>query len=90
VSVPAGALALAAFWSAGSMSRPDLPAVPPPPGLTAQTVAAAVQAAAGEKAPDPRPEASYALFLSLARRVLGDMAQRAAPQPERLPDRAAL
>lgn len=42
VATPAGALALAAFNTGPSLSRPDLPIVAPPPGLSAQTVAAAV------------------------------------------------
>lgn len=43
---PAGALARAVFWSGGSISRPDLPAVEPRPDGTAQTVAALVRAVA--------------------------------------------
>jgi hypothetical protein len=35
---PAGWLAMSAFWSSGSMSRPELPAVPPPPDLTGRVV----------------------------------------------------
>ena len=35
-------LALAAGWSGGSMAAPELPAVPPPPQMTARAVRAAV------------------------------------------------
>jgi hypothetical protein len=50
-ATPAGALALAAFWSGGSLSRPDLPAVPPPDTLTHTAVAAAVLTAAAHGDP---------------------------------------
>jgi hypothetical protein len=40
---PAGAIALAAFWSGGSMSAPELPDAPAPPGLTAQMVVSALR-----------------------------------------------
>jgi hypothetical protein len=43
---PAGALALATFWSEGSMTPPGLPEVLPPPNLSATTVAEAVLLAA--------------------------------------------
>lgn len=43
---PAGGVALAAFYSGGSMSYLDLPAVEPPEDLTAQTIASAVSLAA--------------------------------------------
>jgi hypothetical protein len=39
---PAGALALAAARSGGSLSPPALPVVPPPPDMTAKTVVVAV------------------------------------------------
>lgn len=45
---PAGCLGLAVFWSGGSMSKPEWPAVPPPPLLTAKTVAGAVLLAAAQ------------------------------------------
>lgn len=43
---PVGALALAAFWSEGSMTPAGLPEVLPPPNLSATTVAEAVLLAA--------------------------------------------
>ena len=39
VRTPAGLLAKAVFWSGGSVSRPEYPAVPPLPHVCAQTVA---------------------------------------------------
>jgi hypothetical protein len=50
-ATPAGAVALAAFWSGGSMSRPDLPPVPPPERLTNDAIAGAVLAAAARGDP---------------------------------------
>ncbi|WP_435015771.1 DUF6931 family protein [Tundrisphaera sp. TA3] len=44
-STPEGLLALAASWSGGSMTPPELPAAAPPPGLTARTVFAALRMA---------------------------------------------
>src|SRR5438045_2695423 len=62
---PAGALALAAFWSGGSMTPPQLPAVPPPPLLPAKTVAGAVLVAATRGDPAGQEE-RYRHFLTLA------------------------
>ena len=42
---PAGAVALAAFFSEGSLSEPNLPNVPSPDHLTATTIAGAVRLA---------------------------------------------
>jgi hypothetical protein len=42
LQTPSGCLALAAFWSGGSMTPPELPTVAPPPYLTAKVVAGAV------------------------------------------------
>ena len=65
----AGALAMAAFWSGGSVSRPDLPEVPPPPDLTARTVAGAVLLAGVER--DPLEfERHYCRFLALGRQIM--------------------
>jgi hypothetical protein len=47
----AGCLASAAFWSDGSMARPDLPIVAPPPHLTAVCVGGAVLLACVEREP---------------------------------------
>ncbi len=48
MAVPAGAVAMAVFFSGGSMSRPGLPEATPPAGLTGKTVAVAVLMAARE------------------------------------------
>lgn len=46
INTPAGALAMAAFWSAGSIAPPDRPKVEAPAVATAQAVAGAIIAAA--------------------------------------------
>jgi hypothetical protein len=48
--------ALAACWSGESLAPPDLPPIPPPPGLTAAAVSGAIQiaAATGEAAAMPQ------------------------------------
>jgi hypothetical protein len=46
VGTPAGALALAASWTGGSLSPPNLPPVPPSPYMTAKGVVGAVLLAA--------------------------------------------
>ena len=51
LSTVAGCLAMACFWSSGSMTAPPLPAVPTPPLATAQTVAGAIVMAAVLKRP---------------------------------------
>lgn len=61
---PAGAVALAAFWSGGSMSRPDLPAVPPPERLTNNAIASAVMAAAAQGDPSQLSQ-RYRQFLHM-------------------------
>ena len=49
--VSPGALALAAFWSGGSMSAPDLPHVAPPVELTSQVIGSVLHMAAVERDP---------------------------------------
>ncbi len=49
LGVSTGALAMAVFWSGGSMSAPDLPHVDPPPALAAQVIGGTVQLAAVER-----------------------------------------
>lgn len=46
-----GSLALAVVWSGGSLSRPDLPVVPPPEYLTGRAVANAILLAAVQREP---------------------------------------
>ncbi len=66
--VPAGSLALAAFWTDGSMAPPGLPDVAAPPLLAAKTVAAALDLAIARA--DPSRKAEYQQsFLHLATEV---------------------
>jgi hypothetical protein len=51
-ATPAGAVAMAAFYSEGSLSEPELPEVKPPPSLAQTTVAAAVQLTASLAPPE--------------------------------------
>lgn len=39
---PAGSLAKAVFWSGGSLSKPQYPAVPPPPDICGRSVASSI------------------------------------------------
>ncbi len=69
--VPAGGAGLAAFFSGGSLTPPDVPAVPPGEYLAAKAVMGAVIGAAasdGEKAQE-RFERFVAQGLDVARRV---------------------
>lgn len=62
-----GCVALAVFWSGGSMAPPDAPAVPPPEHLSHHAAACAAQMAAGI-----RPEFAantYPQFINLGREV---------------------
>jgi hypothetical protein len=65
VDTPAGALALAAFHTEGSMAPANLPAVAPPPGLAAQTLSAAILLAAAQ-GPADQKEHRLRQFLSMA------------------------
>lgn len=67
-SSPAGSVALAAFWSGGSISLPDLPEVPPTPRQSAQAVHAAIKIAATHVPPDQK-NACQRQFLALALEV---------------------
>jgi hypothetical protein len=82
----AGCLALAAFWSGGSMAPAGLPEVTPPPELTAKMVLAALGATIGRVEPARKAE-SQRSFVRLAVEVVrvnnhwelsGDRAQIAA------------
>jgi hypothetical protein len=55
--------ALAACWSGESMAPPDLPPVPPPPGLTGAAAAGAIQIAAAAGEPSSIPQ-RYREFLA--------------------------
>lgn len=61
---PVGALALAAFWSEGSMSLPDLPEVLPPPDLSSQVVASTLSLAVNSQ-PLERSRDLYQQFVKL-------------------------
>ena len=64
VGTAAGALALAASWTGGSLAPANLPAVPPSPFMTAKGVAGAVLLAA-IKADPPRITDTQRLFVEL-------------------------
>lgn len=67
---PAGWLALAAFWSDGSIGPPDAPEVRAPEGIRAKMVGMAVVTAAGMAGPD-RPRAMLLpQFISQGREML--------------------
>jgi hypothetical protein len=61
---PAGGVALAAFWSGGSMAPPGLPEVAPPTFLTARTLAGALRLAAVRVRPDAQ-DVPLRLFVDL-------------------------
>lgn len=63
-NTPAGCLALAGFFSGGSLTGPDLPVVPPEPTLTADTVANALLLAAMQ-GPITQITQTFRQFLSL-------------------------
>lgn len=60
----AGWAAQAAFWSGGSMIKPEDPIVPPPPHLYAQAVAGSVNLCA-VLPPGKKPEARYMDFINM-------------------------
>jgi hypothetical protein len=68
LNTAAGCLAWAVFWSAGSLTPPNLPVVPVPKTLTAQLVGAAVIFAAVEYEPIHYRE-HHRLFLQIGREV---------------------
>ncbi len=67
---PAGGLALAAYWTEGSMAPAGQPEAAPPPFLTAQTLAAVLTLAAAQAKDVPLAE-HQRLFLQLGREVAG-------------------
>lgn len=76
----AGALAFAAFWSGGSMSRPGAPEVMPPPTLAARLVGTSVLFSAVLREP-LRFRARYLDFLALGRDVAAGMNRWTEPEP---------
>lgn len=73
LDTPAGCLAMAVFWSGGSMSEPGLPEVPPPPELARGVAVSAVESAYADES--PKDSRCGALFVRLALEVL-DRANR--------------
>lgn len=71
LTTPPGCLAMAAFWSDGSMTPPELPCVPPPPHVTAVVVAGAVLLAGAPHALHHWAEIQQQ-FLELGRQVAND------------------
>jgi predicted component of type VI protein secretion system len=67
---PAGWLALAAFWSEGSIGPPDAPEIPVVPGLSARAVGMAVTAVAGWGAPATSAADAMRAFLQAGRQML--------------------
>lgn len=65
---PAGCTAAAVFFTEGSIAPPEAPEVPPPEGVVAKMVAAAIQFAALLKEPEKAAE-KYQDFLSAGLRV---------------------
>jgi hypothetical protein len=55
-ATPAGAAALAVFFSGGSIAPPDVPPVPPPAGGAAQAIAGSVTLSAVSPPPEKAPE----------------------------------
>jgi hypothetical protein len=68
---PAGCLALAAFYSEGSLASACLPAVPPPDRLTANAVTGAVLLAGARGKPD-QAEDRFRHFLTMAVEILNN------------------
>jgi len=60
---PAGSAALAVFFSGGSIAPPELPAVPPQPSMTPNSVFGAVMLACVLKDPEKAPE-KYQSYLA--------------------------
>lgn len=70
---PAASVALAAFWSEGSLAPADLPPVPPPPTATAQAITAALMMAAPAGVPKQAPQ-RYQTFLAAGKQLKTDPA----------------
>ena len=68
LDTPAGCLAVAAFFSGGSIAPEGLPPVPPSEPMTGTAVAGAVKLAAVLKDPARAPE-KFAAFLKLGSEV---------------------
>jgi hypothetical protein len=77
---PAGMIALAVFFSGGSLSPPDLPPVPPAGHLTGDTVANALTLAGVLTEPVKAPE-KHAAFLAVGLDVASGKLPCPEPQP---------
>ncbi len=66
---PGATAAVAAFFSAGSLSEPGLPIVPPPPGLAAQTVAGAIVLASAVNGPPAQAGDRLRAYLAIGAEV---------------------
>jgi hypothetical protein len=64
MGTPAGCVAMAAFWSGGSIAPPNVPVVPPGEFLTAHGVAGSIMLAAVQTEPAKAPE-KYRKFFDL-------------------------
>ncbi|MEQ8849445.1 hypothetical protein [Botrimarina sp.] len=82
VKSPAGAIAIAAFWSGGSISLPGQPEVAPPPGVTPRLVASAVSMASLSAPTRPAADARLRQFLRFAAELLAG--ENLPPAPEEI------
>ena len=85
IGSPAGCAAMAAFFSGGSLSLPNLPAVPPGEELTGRMAAGALMLAAVMKEPEKAPE-KYAAFLRTGLEIADG--KNLWPAPPRVPPAA--
>ena len=77
---PAASVALAAFWSGGSLAAPDLAPVPPPETATTKAVTGALMMAAPCGDPAQAPQ-RYRDFLDAGRRLQQELENRSANGP---------
>jgi hypothetical protein len=85
LGTPAGCAAVAAYFSGGSLTPPELTPVPPGEHLTGNMVAASLALATVAKEPEKAPE-KYAEFLKLGFEVAnGQHAWPEAPKPQPQP-----
>jgi hypothetical protein len=85
IGSPAGCTAMAAFFSGGSLSLPNLPAVPPGEEFTGRMAAGALMLAAVMKEPEKAPE-KYAAFLRTGLEIADG--KNLWPTPPRVPPAA--
>ena len=85
IGSPAGCTAMAAFFSGGSLSLPNLPAVPPGEEFTGRMAAGALMLAAVMKEPEKAAE-KYAAFLRTGLEIADG--KNLWPTPPRVPPAA--